>query len=108
MRLCTVAACATFLFARAVNAAPDTLVLQQTLEPNRPGGVLLMLDRNRVATVTVDKGQTAEHVVSITMDRDQKPRFVLRCIDAANARLVLDSLKNGGGPQLDLTGRCRF
>ena len=108
MRFCTAAGCATMLFAGAAIAAPDTVLLQQTLEPNRAGGALILIDRNRIATVTVDKAQGPEHAVSITMDRDQKPRFVLRCVDIAAARLVLEALKNGGGPQLELTGRCRF
>ena len=108
MRSCTAVGLATMLLAGAAQAAPDMVLLQQTLEPNRAGGALIMLDRNRVATVTVDKAQGPEHTVSITMDRDQKPRYVLRCVDVGAARQVLDGLKNGGPPQLDITGRCRF
>lgn len=89
-------------------AAPDPVQLQQVVEPNRAGGVLLQIDRNRIATVVVDKTAGQEHVVSITMDRDQKPRFVLRCVDLAAARLVLEALRVDGPPSLDLTGRCRF
>ncbi|MCS6877284.1 MAG: hypothetical protein N2038_03605 [Geminicoccaceae bacterium] len=89
-------------------AAPDPVQLQQVVEPNRPGGVLLQIDRNRIATVVVDKTAGQEHVVSITMDRDQKPRFVLRCVDLAAARLVLEALRVDGPPNVDLTGRCRF
>jgi len=94
--------------APAARAAPDIVLLQQAIEPTKAGGVLLQIDRNRIATIVVDKSAGAEHVVSITMDRDQKPRFVLRCADLASARLVLDSLRADGPPSLDLTGRCRF
>lgn len=94
--------------APAARAAPDTVLLQQAVEPTKAGGVLMQIDRNRIATVVVDKTVGAEHVVSITMDRDQKPRFVLRCVDLAAARSVLDALRQDGPPILDLTGRCRF
>lgn len=94
--------------ARAAHAAPDMVLLQQAVEPSKAGGVLLQIDRNRIATVVVDKGPGAEHVLSITMDRDQKPRFVLRCVDLASARMVLDSLRQDGPANLDVTGRCRF
>ncbi len=96
------------LLAPVARAAPDILLLQQAVEPTKPGGVLLQIDRNRIATVVVDKTAGAEHVVAITMDRDQKPRFVLRCVDLASARLVLEALRADGPTSLDLTGRCRF
>lgn len=89
-------------------AAPDMVILQQAVDVTRSGGVLLQIDRNRIATVVVDKAQGAEHVLSITMDRDQKPRFVLRCVDLASARLVLEALKPEGPVNLEITGRCRF
>lgn len=101
-------AAAVFPFAGAALAAPDPVLLQQAVEPTKAGGVLLQIDRNRIATVVVDKTQGAEHVVSITMDRDQKPRFVLRCVDLASARLVLDALRLEGPTALEITGRCRF
>lgn len=94
--------------AGAALAAPDPVLVQQAVEPTKAGGVLLQIDRNRIATVVVDKTPGAEHVVSITMDRDQKPRFVLRCVDLASARLVLDALRVEGPTALDVTGRCRF
>lgn len=94
--------------APAARAAPDPVLIQQAVEPTKAGGVLLQIDRNRIATVVVDKTAGAEHVVSITMDRDQKPRFVLRCVDFAAARSVLDALRLDGPPMLDVTGRCRF
>jgi hypothetical protein len=94
--------------APAARAAPDMVLLQQAVEPTKAGGVLMQIDRNRIATVVVDKTVGAEHVVSITMDRDQKPRFVLRCVDLAAARLVVEALRQDGPPNLDLTGRCRF
>ncbi len=95
-------------FSPAARAAPDPVLLQQAVEPTKAGGVLMQIDRNRIATVVVDKTAGAEHIVSITMDRDQKPRFVLRCVDLASARMVLDALRLDGPPNLDLTGRCRF
>lgn len=101
-------AVAVALVAVPAAAAPDPVQIQQVLEPTRAGGVLLQIDRNRIATVVIDKSQGQEHVVSITMDRDQKPRFVLRCVDLAAARLVLDVLRADAAPVLDVTGRCRF
>ncbi|MDW8371057.1 MAG: hypothetical protein RMK81_12350 [Geminicoccaceae bacterium] len=108
-RSCRFAAAAVLLVgALPAAAAPDPVQIQQVVEPTRAGGVLLQIDRNRIATVVIDKSQGQEHIVSITMDRDQKPRFVLRCIDLAAARLVLDALRADGVPVLDVTGRCRF
>lgn len=94
--------------APSVWAAPDPVLFQQSVEPTKAGGVLIQIDRNRIASVVVDKSVGAEHVVSITMDRDQKPRFVLRCVDLASARLVLEALRVDGPANVDVTGRCRF
>jgi len=98
----------TIATASAALAAPDPVLLQQAVEPTKAGAVLMQIDRNRIAAVVVDKTAGAEHVVSITMDQNQKPRFVLRCVDFAAARSVLDALRVGGPTMLDVTGRCRF
>ncbi|MDF1585098.1 hypothetical protein [Marinimicrococcus flavescens] len=88
--------------------AADPLLLEQALEAGTPGTSHLLLDRERISSVRVEKESGFEHRLAITFADEGKPRFTIRCIDPATTRALLDALRPGGPGVFQATGRCRF
>jgi hypothetical protein len=96
-----------FVMAKPV-AAADLVVLQQSIPADRTGRPFLMLDRERISAVMVERSDAFRHRIAITMDPEREARFIITCMDEASTRLVLDALRGGGPPAVDLTQRCAF
>jgi hypothetical protein len=101
-------ASALALILPAAARAGDVLLLQQALEPDRPGTAYVQLDRDRVVLVRALKQRDLEHTVEITLAGEPPSAVTVHCIDPAATRQLLDALRPGGPPILDVTARCKF
>lgn len=89
-------------------AAADPLLLEQAVEAGRSGTTHLVIDRQRISTILVEKEEGFAHRLAVTLDPDREPRLHLRCIDPATTRAMLEALRPGGPPVFQATGRCSF
>jgi len=90
------------------SAAADTLLLQQNLPGDVDGTPFLLIERSRISHVTVTKDENLVHRLTIRLATDPPVEIRLGCNDEAITRQVLDALRQGGVPTLDITGRCRL
>lgn len=86
----------------------ELILLQRNIAPDVSGTTFLMLDRNRILLVRVRKEEGLEHQIEIGLAAEPTITIKLRCIDPAVTRQVLDALRTGGPPVLDVTARCEF
>lgn len=103
--LCSVA---VFLASGAGMALADSLLLQQTLPGNVAGKPFLLIDRARISHVVVSKDTSLRHQLSIRLATDPPASVELTCNDEAVTRQLLDALRQGALPTLDITGRCQL
>jgi|GEM_PF-1881420 len=89
-------------------AAADTLLLQQNLPGDAGGTPFLLIERSRISHVTVTKDTRLVHRLTIRLATEPPVEIGLSCNDEAITRQVLDALRQGGVPTLDITGRCRL
>ncbi|MEK0084486.1 hypothetical protein [Benzoatithermus flavus] len=105
--LAAVVAAATLAAPSPVRAA-DMLLLQQTLQPDQPGTAFLQIDRDRLVLARARKEKGFEHTLELTLMGEPPLVVTVRCIDQAATRQLLDALRPGTLPQLDVTARCRL
>lgn len=92
----------------ASSARADSVLLQQNLPGDVAGTPFLLVDRNRIAHVTVAKAASLEHRLTIRLATEPPVELMLTCNDEAITRQVLDALRPGGVATVDITGRCRL
>jgi len=107
MRRCLTIAMA-LLVAGVSAARADSLLLQQNLPGNVAGAPFLLLERDRISHVEVEKDTSLSHRLTIHLATDPPTVISLVCNDEAITRQVLDALRRGAAPTLDITGRCRL
>jgi hypothetical protein len=91
--------------------AADMLHLQQAQGPTDMTVSDILLDRERVAMVQIERSEDG-YGVQISMalgESGEEPVLEIVCADIASARQVMELLRPGQGEAaIDLTGRCEF
>jgi hypothetical protein len=102
------AATAALAFPPLTARAADMLLLQQIVQPDQSGTAFLQIDRARLVLARAKKQKGFEHTVELTLAGEPPLSVMVRCIDQAATRQLLEALRPGGPPQLDVTARCRL
>lgn len=108
MKRASLASIAAWAMLAAPAAATDMLLLQQTVLPDESAPIVLMVDRDRIASALIRQAAKPGYVVEITLVAEPNIVLDVNCQDVAGARQVVDALRPRGLSTLDVSGRCWF
>jgi hypothetical protein len=107
----SIAPLALFLLMSHAAKAADMFVMRQAQGPTDMTVSDVMIDRERVSLVQIERSQEG-YGVQISMaiaDMAGEPIIEIVCADIGTARQVMEALRPGHSEtSLDLTGRCEF